>query len=85
MVRTIAWSTSSWVCPVRFSAVLVESREWSPPSTTNSSLGARIFARVRSSSSSGQSGSRSPCTNKIGVESASSTASRSLPFWPTSG
>ena len=41
--------------------------------------------RTPSSASSGQSGSRVPCTNRTGVRSATSTSSRSSPRAPRSG
>ncbi len=57
---------------------------------TKSSLGARIFARTSSNIGSGQSASRVPCTNRIGVRSARKTSSRtgrepSRRAMPTSG
>ena len=54
------------VDPSAFSVAFATISEWSPPSTTYSVEGARIRLRTSSRSSSGQRGSRVPCTNRIG-------------------
>ena len=64
IARRIRWSTSACVSPAVFNWPLVTASEWSPPSTTCSSLGAPISRRTCSSNSSGQSASRVPWTKE---------------------
>ena len=82
MAASTRASESACVSPAALRCCAETSSEWSPPSTTNRWLGAVMRGRTAASLSSGQSGSRVPCTKRTGVRSATRTSSRIAPVAP---